>query len=367
MKVLLLGDYSSFHYNLAQGLRKLDIDVTVASNGDGWKDIPRDIDLKHPDKFRRVGFTYKLMKNFPKMTGFDVVQFIAPNFIMTAPTITSLYFDFLKKYNDKLFVCATGMDYHYVSYALSGKLKYSVFYIPGAESDPYVRKMRSLAQNKSLKNLDIKIASQCDGIIATSNGYFKAYENSFPKKTTYIPLPIDTERFSYVNNINPQTPKIRFSLGLMKDRMRIKGTDRIKNVLNELKSKYPNDIELTIIDSVPYNEYIELINNSHVLCDQLYAYGIGMNGLIAQSKGLIVGGGADKEMYEAIGEYKNRPILDLNTTDESMFTIFEQLLENKANLKEHSIKSREFVVRNYDCVKVAQQYLNFWKSKTLEK
>ena len=44
MKILLLGEYSNVHATLADGLRKLGHQVTVLSNGDFWKNYPRDID-----------------------------------------------------------------------------------------------------------------------------------------------------------------------------------------------------------------------------------------------------------------------------------------------------------------------------------
>ena len=45
MKILLLGEYSNVHWTLAEGLRRLGHHVTVVSNGDFWKNYPRDIDL----------------------------------------------------------------------------------------------------------------------------------------------------------------------------------------------------------------------------------------------------------------------------------------------------------------------------------
>ena len=41
----MLGEYSNVHATLAEGLRALGNEVVVASNGDFWKDYPRDIDL----------------------------------------------------------------------------------------------------------------------------------------------------------------------------------------------------------------------------------------------------------------------------------------------------------------------------------
>ena len=48
MKILLIGEYSNVHATLAEGLRTLGHQVTVVSNGDFWKDYPRDIDVSRP-------------------------------------------------------------------------------------------------------------------------------------------------------------------------------------------------------------------------------------------------------------------------------------------------------------------------------
>ena len=45
MRILLLGEFSNIHWTLAEGLRHLGHEVCVLSNGNGWKNYPRDIDL----------------------------------------------------------------------------------------------------------------------------------------------------------------------------------------------------------------------------------------------------------------------------------------------------------------------------------
>ena len=63
MKILLLGEYSNVHNTLAEGLRALGHKVVVASNGDFWKNYPRDIDLSRQLSFTgRVSFLYRLLK-----------------------------------------------------------------------------------------------------------------------------------------------------------------------------------------------------------------------------------------------------------------------------------------------------------------
>ena len=82
MKILLLGEYSNVHWTLAEGLRQLGHKVTVASNGDFWKDYPRDIDLaRQPGKWGGIKLMAKVYGLLPRLRGYDVVQVINPMFL----------------------------------------------------------------------------------------------------------------------------------------------------------------------------------------------------------------------------------------------------------------------------------------------
>ena len=45
MRILLLGEFSNIHWTLAEGLRHFGHEVCVVSDGNHWKNYPRDIDL----------------------------------------------------------------------------------------------------------------------------------------------------------------------------------------------------------------------------------------------------------------------------------------------------------------------------------
>ena len=82
MKILLMGEYSNVHWTLAQGLRALGHDVTVLSNGDFFKNYPRDIDLvRKPGWLGGLEYVAKLHFVKPILRGYDVVQLINPMFL----------------------------------------------------------------------------------------------------------------------------------------------------------------------------------------------------------------------------------------------------------------------------------------------
>lgn len=97
MKILLIGEYSNVHNTLAKGLRMLGHKVTVMSNGDFWKNYPRDIDMaRREGKLGGMALMAKTIAVMPRLRGYDVVQFINPMFLeLKAQRLFSI-FDYLK-------------------------------------------------------------------------------------------------------------------------------------------------------------------------------------------------------------------------------------------------------------------------------
>jgi len=362
MRILLLGDYSGLHMNLAEGLLELGYDVKVASGGDLWKAFDRDIDLKQPERFKHPLFLLKLAKALPHLCGHDIVQFINPNPLTTNPIFNFFFIEFIRRFNKNIFLGANGMDHYYFEAAYNGKFKHSVFQVPELKNEEYINQLIIGQKNQHLINQNIKLANISSGISACAVGYYYAYQPYFTDKTRFIPLPINIDKYPFVNNISSKTKKISFFIGKMKGREKRKGIDIIESILNELQHQHPSSVAIKTVSSVPFNQYTEMMNSSHVLCDQMYAYNIGMNGLIAQSKGLIACGGADNDFYKLINEHDNKPIIDLNKPRQEVKDSLEELLANRNKTIEQAHASREYVVKHHNYIKVAQQYIDFWKN-----
>jgi hypothetical protein len=129
MKILLVGEYSNVHATLAEGLRELGHEVTVISNGDFWKNYPRDIDVaRMPGKLGGVILMAKLYALLPKLKGYDVVQLINPIFFELKAERLFWFYRYLRKHNRKVFLGAFGMDWYWVHTCTHQKpLRYSDF------------------------------------------------------------------------------------------------------------------------------------------------------------------------------------------------------------------------------------------------
>lgn len=363
MKILLVGEYSNVHATLAEGLRVLGHEVTVISNGDFFKNYPRDIDVtRHTGKLGGIRLITRLYTLLPKMRGYDVVQLINPMFFELKAERLFWFYRYLRKHNKHVFLGAFGMDWYWVHTCINEKpLRYSDFNFgttcrSDAEAINYQREWLGTTKEQ----LNKLIAQDCDGIIAGLYEYWVCYHPVFPHKTTFIPFPIKIPQ-TY-NTERADAGKVVVFIGINRERSAYKGTDIMLKAAQAVAQKYPDSIRLNIVESVPFAEYSRMMAGSDAILDQLYAYTPSMNPLLAMSKGIICIGGGEPENYEIINETELRPIINVEPTYESVYHELEQLVLHPNRIPELKSQSVAYVRKHHDYVKVAQQYLDFWKA-----
>ena len=361
MKILLLGEYSKVHSNLAEGLKYLGHQVVIASDGDSFKEYDRDIDLtkqikSYPNKRIDIFKNYKFIVT--KIHGFDIVQLINPLFIQDYPHRLNNFAKIIKKFNHKLFLGCFGDDYFWVNACKNGTFKYSPLSIPKEQQTEIHFGLADYILQEDTKKLSLYITENSNGLIAGIYEYYASYQHDYSQKLIHIPFPIISP-----SNVSPikinQNEKINILLGKQKERIKWKGADIIESTLRELEAKYKNDISLKIVESVPYKEYIKILGETHILADQLYSYSLSMNPLSAMSLGKVVMGGAEEESYNILNEQTLRPAFNI-TNRESIIKIIEEILQNKKILEEKSIEGISFINKHHNHIEVAQQYLDFW-------
>ena len=367
MKILLIGEYSNVHWTLAEGLRTLGHEVCVVSNGDFWKDYKRDISLvREYTKLGGIKYMLKLYTLLPRLRGYDVVQLINPMFLeLKAERIAPIY-RYLKKHNKKVFLGAFGMDAYWVDACTAQpfRFRYSDFNIGDYPiSNAYVDEQKADWQHTPKARLNHHIAADCNGIIAGLYEYYAAYEPAHKEKLTYIPFPVPSDSCSKA--IYSPERKIRFFIGIQRERSIYKGTDIMLRALERLVAEYPNDCELLKAESVPFEQYSRMIEECDVLLDQLYGYSPAMNALLAMSKGKIVVGGAEPECYDILCEHTLRPMINVTPSEQDVYEKLEWLVKNKQMIAAMQQQSIEFVVKHHNPARVAQQYIDFWGKRWL--
>lgn len=362
MKILLIGEYSNVHATLAKGLKKRGHQVTVVSNGDFWKNYPRNINLvRRPGKLGGICYMARLYSLLPRLRGYDIVQLINPMFLeLKAERIFPVY-EYLRKHNRKIVLDAFGMDYYWVKTCTEDKpLRYSDFNM-GTELRTNIdalKERKDWMDNLPAKaRLNKMIAEDCDGIVAGLYEYWICYTRAFPEKTAFIPFPVIPK------NVMPKPigEKVKLFIGINKSRSEYKGTDIMLRAAQDVVSQYAGLTKLIIAENLPFKEYVKMMNDSDILLDQLYSYTPAMNALEAMSRGIVCVGGGEAENYQILEEAYLRPIVNVEPSYESVYQQLERLVLHPEHILEQKKQSIEYIRKHHDYEKVARRYEQYYR------
>lgn len=367
MKILLLGEYSNVHATLAKGLRAIGHHVLVVSNGDYWKDYPRDIDVsRRYNKFGGLLLLIKIYALLPKLKDFDVVQLINPLFFELKPERIFPIYRYLRKHNKVVIMGAMGMDSYWIK-ACREKihLRYSDFNLGNKlrTDECAIREYRDWI-GTTKEQLNSYIAHDCDKIVAVLYEYYTSYMFYFPQKTAFIPVPIQVED-AKIEDTKPQ--KINIFIGINKTRSVYKGTDIMLKAALAIKNDYPSRVNLLQAENVPFEQYQQMMNNCHIILDQLYSYTPAMNALAAMNKGIICVGGGEEEHYVLLKEDTLRPIINVVPNEKSVYEALKKLVLHPEKIVRLQKESAHYVAKHHDYIKIAKAYEALYISTIEEK
>lgn len=378
MKILLLGEYSHLHSTLREGLVALGHDVLLVGDGDGFKNFPVDISVRATISEKPFIKTLKLalfrlfkfdLAAFERgirfciesrrLKDFDVVQLINEKPIKTLPFLERFLLKRLFKHNPKVFLLSCGIDYISLQYMLNKKFRYSLMnpYFSDKTTEKHYHYILDY-NSKSHKKTHSLVLENCEGIIATDFDYVLPLVGH-RKFLGLIPNPVKSDELEYQPII--VADKINILLGINRGTSIKKGIPFFEKALQIIKGKYPDKVEITIVENLPYAEYIKQYDKAHILLDQVYAYDQGYNALEAMSKGKVVFTGAEKEFLQHYNleddEVCINALPDVGTIVEKL----SWLVENPEEISRIGKNAREFIEREHHYVKVAKRYLETWK------
>lgn len=351
MKVLLFGDHSGLHSNLKKGLNTIGCEVTVASFGDGWKKIPRDINLSYGD-----GVVGKISRKviplckLPEFSGYDVVQYINAFYIYHRFFPNEFFFGRLLRSNEKVFLTAAGDDFFYWKYG-----RQVLRYGPFADSLKYdLNREKHVYESFHAEEFNKSIASKVSGVIPVMYEYFASY-NGHPNLKDVVPLPIDTEAIDF-RKIS-KSGKLTIFHGL--NRYGFKGTKYILDAFKIIEDRYPDKVELVVDGKMPLEKYLKLMERVDVVIDQTSSYSLGMNGVYALAMGKVVMGGAEPESLNAL-KVSESPVINIKPCVDDIVSKIEWVIKNRNVLPDLGVASREFCERIHCANAVARQYIDTW-------
>lgn len=367
MKILLLGDTSNFHNTLAKGLRRLGHDVTVASDGTGWMNTPRDIDLSRRDG-KLGGLWLWLRMRFllkRRLSGYDVVSVSGSHFARLRPSRLRSVFDMVRRNNRHVFLTALATDTFFIDECLdpSSSLRYNEWRIGSAET-LYCRKKRHLAEAwmaRPLRDYCRHLADSGDGTVTALYEYHVSCRRALPaSKIFYGGIPVDTDgiRFTPLADVPRQ---VKLFLGYPSHRMLEKGADRLLAAARRVAREYPDRCTLDVASDIPLDEFMKRLEASHVVIDQLYSYTPATTALMAMAMGKTVLSGGEEDFYRFIGEDELRPVINLDPhDDEEIYKVIRDVVLHPELLAERGRQGRAFVERHNSTDVVARRFLEAW-------
>ncbi len=364
MRILLLGEYSNLHATLAEGLRAIGHEVLVVSDGTNIYNYKRDISLYRRSNGPWDTFKYlsKLLYTLPKLRNYDIVQLINPDFISLKAERQFKIYDYLRKHNRKIVLGAFGNDWQWIKCGLDEQIfRYGDFNVGSQlRTNEYTQRVIREWKDSTKGRLSQYIANDCDAIVTCLYEYQLCYERDFPKKTTFIPLPIKPKTNVLIKPSQDDKP-VKFFLGIKRSLYEYKGTNIFYDALQCIKNKYPDKCSVLVVEDMPFDKYTEIMSHQDVILDQAYSYTPAMNALEAMSRGLICVGGGEEENYEILDEHELRPIINILPDVENVYQALEQLIlhpERIPVLKEQSVA---YVKKHHDYIAVARKYEQTYK------
>lgn len=369
-RILLLGDYSNCHCTLAKGLRNLGCNVTVASDGSGWMNVKRDLNLN-----RSKGLTGGLLHFLDlrygwlsgSLKGYDIVALKNPSFLDLRPGPTRLIYDWLRHNNGKIFLTSMSTDCAFLDMLQSNKspLIYNEWFINGKPNRLYIhdKKQWDSWHGKEIQSLHNYVFDTVDGAVSILYEYQMAMEFRLGKdRTCYGGIPIEIPDKPVDIPENPD--KIRLFLGRDKSRKLLKGSDLLEYAASEIVSRHPENLEFTLIENRPFAEFQSLLSESHIVLDQIYSYTPATTALMAMANGQVTVSGGEPDFYDFIDEHHNRPVVNAPLTLDGIVNTLENLISEPTMIRKRGLDSRDFVIKHNDVTEVAKRFLNFWLSKS---
>ena len=359
MRILLIGDASFVHATLRRGLAGRGHDVVLMSDGNGWHDSPRDIDLRRDmrrGKLGGLGVVLTLLRNLPRLVGNDVVHIHNYQFVPLMPRWNTLLLRFLKRFNRCVVKGCYGDDPQVLEMQLKGVPRYSDMYWGGSVRNAVENRPR-LAEQRLPEFVACwrESSLKADALLPCLYEYWLAYDvEPFRAKLRYMPLPV---RIPDVARVKGTGAKVKVLVGVQSKREYMKGATKIAGMVSEVARRHPGRLDVRYVEDVPYGEYCALLEACDVLVDQFYSYTPSMNSLAAMARGTVVIGGGEEEYYRFIGEDVLRPIINVSpekSFDDNVAAI-ERALTAPGGVESLSRQSIEFVRKYHDYRLVAAE------------
>lgn len=366
MRILFIGDYSNLHATLATEMKRMGHHVDVLSDRCGYMNTHTDIYLKREPGFMGgVKYLYGLFSLLPQLKDYDAVQLINSNFFSLRPGKIKYFFQRLKEQNKAIYLTLAGNDYYFCKACYDAKIfRFSEFKLGNDFTEFHKSNPGHLFQWISYANRKWSeyLYENIDGAMAVLPEYDMAARPILGDRVTFTNLPIDLAGIPEPVFNEPDPVKI--FLGMRSGMEIQKGTKKLLSLAKDIEKDMPGKVVVEKVSDLPLSTYLDRMNDSHIVLDQLYAFSPAMNALYAMALGKVAGTGAQPEYYEAIGNPEVKPIFSLSPYDTDIRERLIHLVENPDLIREAGLQGRELVQTHNASPIVASRFLSAYVNGT---
>lgn len=363
MKILFLGDFSNLHACLAAELRRRGHEVTVVSDGCGYMGSQTDIYVdRKPGMAGSLRYLYDLFSALPRLRGFDVVQFINPNFLNLRPGKIKYFFDKIRSVNGPLYLTLCSDDYFYIKACAEGEMfRFSEFRIGDRPTEYYKVSPEKMDGwlGRPNKDWNTYMYSHLAGAMSVLPEYDMAARPVLGDKVFFTNIPVDLSSLPF-SPLHIDGP-LRLFIGIRGGKEIQKGTAYMLSVAKELEKEMPDKVTVDCVRNLSLRDYLDRMKESHIVLDQYYAYSPATNALQAMALGKVAATGAQPEYYDYINHHSTRPIFSLSPFEKPLKERLRSLILDPSPLVGMAAEGRKIVERNNDVVTVAGRFLEAWE------
>jgi glycosyltransferase involved in cell wall biosynthesis len=377
MKILLVGEFSRLHNSLKEGLNTLGHEVAIVGDGDGFKNFPVDISIKavfvHLPVLKLItAFFYKVFnldlselerglrffKHLKRLKNYNVVQLINEKPIKTLPFLERYLLTKLFKQNSNIFLLSSGIDLISLEFMLKKGFRYSLMdpYLENPDLKPSYKYIYDYKSKSHRKTHDL-VFKNIKGVIATDFDYvIPLLKNR--KFLGLLPNPINTDRIKFKPLAIENTVVI--FLGINRWTYHKKGIPFFEKALKIIKDTYLEKVKIICVESIPYEQYLKLYEEAHIILDQVYAYDQGYNALEAMAAGKVVFSGAEKEFLEHYELSEDEVAINALPEVDQLVEKLSWLIDNPRKIEQIGKSARAFIEKEHQYQKVAEKYLTVY-------
>lgn len=211
------------------------------------------------------------------------------------------------------------------------------------------------------KKLHDFIYKNIKGVIASDIDYHIPLKNH----NAYLGLisnPINTENIEF--NPIKIDGKIQIFHGINSISSIRKGSKIFEAALKIIQQKYDSKVDIKTTYSLPYQDYIKVYNNAHIVMDQVYSYDQGYNALEAMAKGKVVFTGAEQEWLNHYQLKEDAVAINALPNVEKLVEKLEWLILHPEKIEDISKNVRSFIKKEHHYLTIAQKYIDAWSNKS---